>query len=83
MVALPYMEVKQIVEGKIVEHVDNLTDSWGCFEDYPKDSKPHLETNLVVGIKEEVVAIQVDQWLHYELPVVVQHKEVAPAVIGA
>ena len=81
MVALPYMEVKQIDEEKIVEHVDNLADSWGCLEHYPKDFKPHLDPNSVVGIKEEVVAIQVDRQLHLELPMVVQHKEVSPYLL--
>ena len=51
------MEVKQIVEGKMVEPMDNLADLWGCFGHYPKYSKPHLDPNWVVGMKEEVVAI--------------------------
>ena len=72
------MEVKQIVEGKIVELVDNLGYLWGCLEHYPKDFELHLDPNLVVGIKEKVVSIQVDQRLHPELLMVLQHTEVSP-----
>ena len=81
MVSLPYMEVKQIVEGKIVELVDKIADSWGCLEHYPKDSEPLLDPNLVVGIEEEVVYIQVVRWSHPKLPMAMKHKEVAPQLL--
>ena len=78
MLALPYMEVNLIVEGKIVEFFDNLGYSWGCSKNYPRDFELHLDPNLVVGIKDKVVAIQVDKWFYSELPLVVQQKEVIP-----
>ena len=68
-------------EGKIVELVDNLGYSWGSLEYYPMDFELHLDPNFVVGIKEKVVAIQVDQWLHSKLPLMVQHKEVSPKLL--
>ena len=72
------MEVKLITEGNIEEFVDNLGYLCGCLEHYPKDFELHLDPNWVVWIKEKVVAIQVDQWLHSKLPLVMQHKEVSP-----
>lgn len=72
------MEVKLFDEDKIVELIDNLSYSWGCLEHYPSDFELHVDPNLVVGIKEKVVAIQVDQRLHSELPLVVQYKEATP-----
>ena len=50
-------------------------------EHYPKDFEPHLDPNSVVGIKEGVVAIQVDRWSHPKLPMVVQHEEVSPQLL--